>query len=83
MLAGLIDPDDQGEIRLLCHDGGNEEDVWNTGDHLEHLWASWCSSVSKASACNAGETWVQFLCWEVPLEKKMATHSSILTWRIP
>ena len=62
MLAGLIDPDDQGEIRLLGHDGGKEEDVWNTGDHLEHLWASWCSSVSKASACNAGETWVQFLC---------------------
>ena len=29
------------------------------------------------------ETWVQFLCWEDPLEKEMATHSSILTWRIP
>ena len=29
------------------------------------------------------ETWVQFLGWEVPLEKEMATYSSILTWRIP
>ena len=29
------------------------------------------------------ETWVQSLGWEDPLEKKMATHSSILTWRIP
>ena len=29
------------------------------------------------------ETWVQFLGWEVPLEKEMATHSSILAWRIP
>ena len=29
------------------------------------------------------ETWVQFLGWEVPLEKEMATHSSILVWRIP
>ena len=29
------------------------------------------------------ETWVQSLGWEDPLEKEMATHSSILTWRIP
>ena len=80
------------------------------------------SSVSKESACNAGDpgsipglgispgegigyplqyswislqaqllrnlpamrrTWVQFLCWEDPLEKGNTTHSSILAWRIP
>ena len=29
------------------------------------------------------ETWVQFLGREDPLEKGMATHSSILAWRIP
>ena len=29
------------------------------------------------------ETWVQFLGQEVPLEKEVATHSSILAWRIP
>ena len=29
------------------------------------------------------ETWVQSLCWEDPLEKGNATHSSILAWRIP
>ena len=29
------------------------------------------------------ETWVQSLGWEDPLEKRMMTHSSILTWRIP
>ena len=29
------------------------------------------------------ETRVQSLGWEDPLEKGMATHSSILTWRIP
>ena len=28
------------------------------------------------------ETWVQSLGWE-DLEKEMATHSSILAWRIP
>ena len=29
------------------------------------------------------ETLVHFLGWEDPLEKRMATHSSILAWRIP
>ena len=29
------------------------------------------------------ETWVRFLGWEDLLEKEMATHSSILAWRIP
>ena len=29
------------------------------------------------------KTWVQSLGWEGPLEEEMATHSSILAWRIP
>ena len=29
------------------------------------------------------KTWVQFLGQEDPLEKEMATHFSILAWRIP
>ena len=29
------------------------------------------------------ETWVWFLGWDDPVEKEMATHSSILAWRIP
>ena len=29
------------------------------------------------------ETQVRSLCWEDPLQKGMATHSSILAWRIP
>ena len=29
------------------------------------------------------EMWVRFLGWEDPLEKEMATYSSILAWRIP
>ena len=29
------------------------------------------------------DTWVQSLGWEDPLGKGMATHSTILTWRIP
>ena len=30
-----------------------------------------------------GKTWVRSLGWEDPLEEGMATHSSILAWRIP
>ena len=29
------------------------------------------------------DTWVQFLVWKDPVEEGMATHSSILAWRIP
>ena len=29
------------------------------------------------------ETWFQSLGWKDPLEKGMATHSSVLAWRIP
>ena len=29
------------------------------------------------------ETWDRSLGWEDPLEKEMATHSSVLAWRIP
>ena len=39
-----------------------------------------CSSVDNLPALQ--ETWVQFLGQEDPLEKGMATHSSILAWRI-
>ena len=43
-----------------------------------------CSSgsESKESACNAGDVG-SFLDWEDPLEKLMATNSSISAWRIP
>ena len=41
-----------------------------------------CSSADKESACNVGNL-VQYLGWEDPLEKRKATQSSILAWRIP
>ena len=37
----------------------------------------------SASSGAVGETWVQSLSWEDPLEKGVATHSSILARRIP
>ena len=39
------------------------------------------SAVKNLSAMQ--DTWVRSLNWEDPLEKGMATHSSILAWRIP
>jgi len=39
-------------------------------------------SDGKDSTCNSG-TWVHSLGQEDPLEKGMATHSSIPAWRIP
>ena len=39
-------------------------------------------SDAKESACNVGD-WVQFPGREDPLEKEMATHSSIRAWGIP
>ena len=38
-------------------------------------------SDGKQSTSNVGD-WVQPLGWEDPLEEGMATHSSILAWRI-
>ena len=48
-------------------------------------WASQVVLVIKNPSANAGdiETQVQSLGQEDPLEKVMATHSSILVWRIP
>ena len=40
------------------------------------------SSISDVGS-EMQETWVQSLSWEDPLEEKMATHSSILAWKIP
>ena len=54
-------------------------------------WNSWQSSRregfprgsdGKGSTWNAGD-WVQSLDWEDPLEEDMATHSSVLAWRMP
>ena len=43
-----------------------------------NLVAQWVKNLPERQ-----ETWVQFLSWEDPLEKEMATHFSILAWRIP
>ena len=49
---------------------------------LDIYWASLVAQMVKNPPAMQ-ETWVQSLGWEDPLEKEMATHSSILAWRIP
>ena len=51
---------------------------WKTNKHHR---ASLVAQMVIESACSAGDT-VWSLGWEDPLEKEMATHSSILPWRI-
>ena len=45
-------------------------------------WGLPGSKVGKESTCNAGDPG-SILGREDPLEEGMATHSSILAWRIP
>ena len=44
-------------------------------------WASLVAQLVKNLPA-VQETWVRFLGWEDLLEKEMATHSSILAWKI-
>ena len=52
------------------------------GYPLQYSWASLMAQLVKKKTAMR-ETWVRALCWEDPLEKGTATHSSILAWRIP
>ena len=47
-----------------------------------HLGISLVAQVAKNLPAMK-ETWVQSLGWGDSLEEEMATHSSILAWRIP
>ena len=49
---------------------------------LQYSWASLVAQTVK-NLHALQETWLQSLGWEDPLEEGMATHSSILAWRIP
>jgi len=50
------------------------------GIYITHR-ASWVAQMVKNLPA-MWEIWVQSLCQEDPLEKKMATHTSIRAWRI-
>ena len=54
----------------------------NTGCYESLMEASLVAQTVKASAYNAGDPG-SILGWRRSLEKEMATHSSILAWKIP
>ena len=47
-----------------------------------YTWVSLVAQMVKNQPA-MWETWARSLGWEDPLEEGMATHSSILAWRIP
>ena len=55
------------------------------GQHMDsavHIRASVVAQLVKNPPAMR-ETWARSLGWEDPLEKGIATHSSILAWKIP
>ena len=60
--------------------------VYTSTSNADEAEVEWLASlVAQRLKCLPAmrETWVQSLGWEDPLEKEMATHSSVLAWRIP
>ena len=58
---------------------------WSPGEGIGYpLQCSWVSLLTQIvkNPPEMRETWVRSLGWEDPLEEGMATHSSVLAWRI-
>ena len=66
-------------VSFLCQEDSPGEGI---GYLLQRSWASLVVQLVKNLPAMQ-ETWVRSLGWEDPLEKGMATHSSILAWGIP
>ena len=80
-------PVDPGPHSLSCRAGGKGAPASSPGQLRltsppASLWASLLALMGKSLPAMQ-ETQVQSLGWEDPLEKEMATHSSILAWRNP
>ena len=52
------------------------------GYPLQYSWASLVAQMVRNPPAMQ-ETWVRSLGWEDPLGEGMATHCSVLAWRIP
>ena len=52
------------------------------GYPLQYSWASLLAQLVKNLPAMQ-QTWIRSQGWEDPLEEGMATHSSVLAWRIP
>ena len=68
---------DSGPISELGRSTGE-----GIGYPLQYSWASLVAQVVKTLPAMQ-ETWAWSLGWEDPLEKEMATHFSVLDWKVP
>ena len=70
--------------KVLCPSSSKPTVTWSLGNipSLGAIWAFLVVQLVK-NPPTMQETWFQSLCWEDPLEEGMATHSSMLAWRIP
>ena len=69
-----------GDPNSIPESGRSAEE--GIGYPLQYSWASLVVKLGKNPPVMR-EIWVLSLGWEDPLEKGMATQSSILPWRIP
>ena len=67
------------QVRFLGQEDSPEERI---GYPLQYSWASLVAQMVMNPPA-VRETWVQSLSWEDSLEEGVASHSSILAWRIP
>ena len=77
--AGKESACDAGDPSLIPGSGRSTGE--GIGYPLQYSWASLVAQLVKNPPA-VRETWVRSLGWEDPLEKGIATHLSILDWRI-
>ena len=76
-----VKPEDVTDL-WQSHDKGKPAHLYVQVEFQSYTRASLVAQTVKNLPATR-ETWVQSLGWEDPLEKGMAAHSNILTWRIP
>ena len=77
----LIFSSGDGRLAILfveISNSGKEVGIGRNNNEISHVMVKTVKNLPSLQ-----ETCVQSLGWEDPLEEGMATHSSILTWRIP
>ena len=81
----LLKSNQYSVVRTLCKKSGFAEATvkWNALSHLYPDFLGGASGKEPTCQCRRHETWVWSLGREDALEESMATHCSILAWRIP
>ena len=78
--SGKESPCNAGDASLIPGSGRSPEE--GIGYPIQYSWASLVTQMEKKPLA-MWKTWVRSLSWEEPLEEDLATHCSILAWRIP